>query len=475
MMAVTMDNDEFKADVIALEDIKASVDIDNEKGNPEPNYTPEELKNVLRKLDWHLMPLCFLMYTFSVLDRSNLGNAKLVGMEDDIDLSGNRYEWLGNIFYIAYIIFQFNTLGWKIFKPHKWVTFVVSWPADFFLAGPRLCSVPVSLSIFLFFYPRERIGKRFGIFLAGSALANAYGGVLAFGLGHVHSKISNWRFLFIIEGVPTVLLALLAWFYLPDSPSTARFLNAREREVAQAFANSQPGDYKHEGLQLSQLGDAFKDYRNYIFALMNFCNNVSFASLPLFLPTIVSEMGSFTEVQSNGITAPPYVLCFILIIVVSLVSDKLRVRGPFCAIFSLLSAVGFILLGTTETVGPRYLGCFLAVLIFVTTSIVLVWNSNTNSTGSSKAGGLWIMMTVGQCGPLLGTNMFPSSEGPYYRRGSWVCCSFALLSAVAAATLSLLLWRENKRRDRIYGPVREGQHVDMSSSESREAGLRYII
>lgn len=207
---------------------------------------------------------------------------------------------------------------------------------------------------------------------------------------------------------------------------------------------------------------------------MNFCNNVSFASLPLFLPTIVSEMGSFTEIQSNGITAPPYLLCFIVIIVVSIVSDKLRMRGPFCAFSALLSAIGFVLLGTTDTVGPRYLGCFLAVLIFVTTSVALVWNSNTNSTGSSKAGGLWIMMTVGQCGPLLGTNVFPNSDAPFYRRGSWICCAFAVLSAVAGSLLSFLLWRENKRRDRIHGPVREGQ-VDVSSPESQEANLRYII
>lgn len=121
---------------------------------------------------------------------------------------------------------------------------------------------------FSFFYPREKIGRRFGIFLAGSALANAYGGALAYGLGHVHSKISSWRFLFIIEGVPTVLLAVVAWFYLPDSPSQARFLTSREREIAQAYANAQPGDYKNEGLQLSQLKDAFKDYRSKLFLFL---------------------------------------------------------------------------------------------------------------------------------------------------------------------------------------------------------------
>lgn len=214
---------------------------------------------------------------------------------------------------------------------------------------------------------------------------------------------------------------------------------------------------------------------DYLFALQNFCNNVSFASLPLFLPTIVSEMGTFTEVESNGITAPPYLLCFILIIAISILSDKMRMRGPFAALFAVLSAVGFILLGTTDTVGPRYLGTFLAVMIFVTTSLVLIWNSNTNSTGSKKAGGLWIMMTIGQCGPLLGTNVFPDADKPYYRKGSWICCGFALLSAVTASVLSFLLWRENKRRDRKYGPVREGVQVDMTSPESQEANLRYII
>lgn len=186
-------------------------------------------------------------------------------------------------------------------------------------------------------------------------------------------------------------------------------------------------------------------------------------------------MGSFSEVQSNGVTAPPYLLCFILIIVTSILSDKWRMRGPFCAFFAILSAVGFILLGTTETVGPRYFGSFLVVLIFLTTSVVLVWNSNTNSTGSKKAGGLWIMMTVGQCGPLLGTNIFPESEGPYYRKGSWICCAFAVLSATTATLLSFLLWREKKRRDRIYGPAQPGQQVDMTSIESQEAGMRYII
>jgi hypothetical protein len=64
-------------------------------------FTKEEEEAVIWKLDWHLMPLIFVLYSLSVLDRSNLGNAKIAGMQKDINIGGNRYAWLGTIFYIS--------------------------------------------------------------------------------------------------------------------------------------------------------------------------------------------------------------------------------------------------------------------------------------------------------------------------------------------------------------------------------------
>lgn len=82
--------------------------------------TKEEERHVRRKLDRRLLPLVFILYSLAVLDRSNLGNAKLAGMSEDIDISGNRYNLLGTIFYIAYILSQWTLIGWKQFKPHRW-------------------------------------------------------------------------------------------------------------------------------------------------------------------------------------------------------------------------------------------------------------------------------------------------------------------------------------------------------------------
>lgn len=79
------------------------------KGGTEHTFitpTAQEEAAVIRKLDWRLLPLVFILYSLSVLDRSNLGNARIAGMEEDIDLSGHRYNLLGTIFYIAYIISQ---------------------------------------------------------------------------------------------------------------------------------------------------------------------------------------------------------------------------------------------------------------------------------------------------------------------------------------------------------------------------------
>jgi len=103
-----------------------SLDNDGQSKSPERvTFTEEEARKVIRKIDYNLLPLCFILYTFSVLDRSNLGNAKLAGLSKDIDIGGNHYAWLGNAFYIAYVLFQFTTIGWKLFKPHKWVACVV--------------------------------------------------------------------------------------------------------------------------------------------------------------------------------------------------------------------------------------------------------------------------------------------------------------------------------------------------------------
>jgi MFS family permease len=402
-------------------------------------------------------------------------------------------------------------MGWKAFKPHNWVAFTVfawgaistcqaactSWPGLMIcrvglgiveaMYGP---GVPLYLS---FFYPREKLGLRTGIFISGSALANAYGGALAYGIAQAKGSIGPWRILFIVEGLPTCVIAIACWFLIPDSPSKAYFLKGRDREVAVALSLRQPGDRETTGLQWKQVLGALMDYRSefsrpplfrrnttnlstgYIPGLIYFCINVCFASLPLFVPTIISEMGAFSAIQSNGLSAPPYLLCWIMIVAIAYISDRINIRGPFVAGPGLVAAIGYILLATSKTVAVRYFGLFLATQIFISVAMTLTWVGNTHATDSKRAGALAILATFGQCGPVLGTNIFPSSDEPYYRKGMWISCGACIMVFVLACVQMILLWRANKKRDRKYGADRDFEHLDAGSGMGFDKRFKYVI
>ncbi|EXK88170.1 hypothetical protein FOQG_08555 [Fusarium oxysporum f. sp. raphani 54005] len=154
--------------------------------------------------------------------------------------------------------------------------------------------VPLYLS---FFYPRDKVGFRQGIFLSGSALANAYGGVLGYAILGIRGSVAPWRCLFLIEGLPVWIVAILAWFYLPDDLLSAKFPTDREKEVAsQCVGRGQTVDSQGAGgVSWAEWRSAFLDWRSYVPGLMYFSCNVCFGSLPLFIPTIISEMGTFNH------------------------------------------------------------------------------------------------------------------------------------------------------------------------------------
>lgn len=142
----------------------------------------------------------------------------------------------------------------------------------FFLGIAEACFGPGVPLYLAFFYPREKVGFRHGIFISGAAMANAYGGALAYGISQIKSGIAPWQILFIIEGAPTCLFAILVWFYLPDSISLAKFLTPREKEVAlHLTARNQRIDVEHQtGIRVREMWDGMKDPKSWIPAMCYF-------------------------------------------------------------------------------------------------------------------------------------------------------------------------------------------------------------
>ncbi|ENH60973.1 hypothetical protein FOC1_g10015779 [Fusarium oxysporum f. sp. cubense race 1] len=294
--------------------------------------------------------------------------------------------------------------------------------------------VPLYLS---FFYPRDKVGFRQGIFLSGSALANAYGGVLGYAILGVRGSVAPWRCLFLIEGLPVWIVAILAWFYLPDDLLSAKFLTDREKEVAwQCVGRGQTVDSQGAGgVSWAEWRSAFLDWRSYVPGLMYFSCNVCFGSLPLFIPTIISEMGTFNHQESNGLSAPPYALCFVTILACAFASDRAKLCGPFVAAAAIVSTVGYCLLGVSEGVCKS-----LSVSAFFFHGFPVY---------------------------------IPKDQGPYYYKGAWISCGFTSLVVLLSITYLLLLRWENKRRDRVM--IEDaGVGVGMEGDD-HPRGFRYVV
>jgi cyanate permease len=188
---------------------------------------------------------------------------------------------------------------------------------------------------------------------------------------------------------------------------------------------------------------------------MYFSCNVSFSSLPVFLPTILNEMG-FTKINAQGLSAPPYFISFLITIISTWVADRLQQRGLMITFLSCIGGTGYVLLAACESVAVRYFGVFLAAAgIFPAIANILPWVINNQGSDTRRGMGIVILNLIGQCGPILGTRMYPKSEAPFYVKGQSLCGAFMFFNGFLALALRVLLIWENKKLDRIHGTREE--------------------
>lgn len=477
-------------------------------------WSDSEEAAVRRKLDLRIVTTSFFLYLAALLDRSNIGNAKTAGMEKSLHMSDSQFQWLLTIFYIAYIVFQFQVFMYKLLPPRIWMAFCVAvwgiagicqaatknWAgmmvARFFL-GVSEAGYGTGWALYLsFFYPKTEIGFRFGIFVSAGAISAAIAGSLAYGLVHAHSSVESWRLLFLVEGVPTLLMAPIAYFALPNSIQTASFLTDREKQIAEARLFRAPPpeaiDFATTGqvqttwssrikeqMNWSKAAAAFTDPLSYATAILFFIINVGYSSVPVYVPTLIAQMG-YGSIKAQGLSAPPYVLAFIVALSACWLTDRYQIRGPICAILLIVGAVGYLMLATLKSTAARYTGIWLIINgLFPFIPILYMWLMDNQASESKKGLGLVIFATIGQCGPLLGTHLFPASEKPYYVKGTATSAGLLLFGVIVAVGLSFRFWSINRNRDQrdaadaaIHAPATV--HRQHSPSEGDEEKGRAI-
>ncbi|KAI7548947.1 MFS general substrate transporter [Hortaea werneckii] len=478
-------------------------------------YTPDEEHRVRRKLDTHLVLFVAMLYMMSFLDRSNIGNAKIAGLVEDLKLDDDQYEWLLTAFYVAYILFEWMTLCYKIFPPHIYISCcVMAWGVLASLQSitssfggllvlrtllgigeAAFVGIPFYLS---FFFRKDELAFRIGLFISAAPLATSFASSLAWGIVSLGGKtgIASWRLLFLLEGFPACLVAVWAWWWLPDNPASARWLRDRDRKVAILRMRKED-----DGLEPSEKASAaqanlprhkqkfnwrlvlstLKDPKAYLTAGMFFCCNVAFSSMPVFLPTIVSSMG-FSQKASQGLSAPPFLFAFFVVLVTAFLSDRIKSRSIPMVFHATLAMLGYIVLAVAGAAHfghtLRYLAVFpICAGFFSAVTIVITWTVNNQPSDEGKGTGMAMLNIIGQMGPLVGTRLYPDAEAPYYVKGMAVCAVSMAMVAGLALALRLVLKAQNARSRRkwhVHESDAEGEALVGDSSRSASGPFIYL-
>jgi MFS family permease len=186
----------------------------------------------------------------------------------------------------------------------------------------------------------------------------------------------------------------------------------------------------------------------------------------------------YSALSSQALAAPPYLFSFVTVLITASLSDRYRSRSPFIIAHALLSSLAYLLIAFTGHLHAR-LSTSLQVIIkyiciypaaagfFSAITIIITWTLDNQPAKEGKGTGMVVLNIIGQCGPLLGTRLYPASDGPRYVKGMTICSIFMLVVAGLAFVLRLILQRENLR----FSRKGSGQEEEIEMVEGEAEGL----
>ncbi|CZT04769.1 probable permease of the major facilitator superfamily [Rhynchosporium graminicola] len=428
-----------------------------------PPSDPAAVKRLLRKCDLHVVPPLFVIFLMAFLDRSNIGNARIQGLEASLDMQGNDYNIALFMFFIPYILLEVpSNIIIKRVAPSTWLSaIVVLWGiatigqglvknfaglvACRFLVGIFEAGLfPGCIYLISMYYERYQLQWRLTLFFTASIIAGGLGGLLAYAISNMGGTAGYeaWRWIFIIEGLATVVIGAISKFWIVDWPETATFLTDEERALLIQQLSLDSGEANMNTLDKRAARRIFLDWKIYCGTLMYMGVVTTGYSSSFFIPTILRQMG-YTAAMAQILSIPIFTCAAIVAVAVAFATDKLRHRFSFIILGVLVGSTGYaIMLNlTTVSVGIRYFACFLIV-----TGGYIAQPMGGHYKRSMSAA---IQIGFGNCGGIVASNVFLNAEKPRYRTGFGTGMAFLIvLCGGMAVAMFFGLRAENRKRDR---------------------------
>ncbi|KAJ0416322.1 major facilitator superfamily domain-containing protein [Aspergillus carlsbadensis] len=449
---------------------KAVVDVDVDE-----EYTYEEQRSIVHRVDRRLIIICGFAYCISLMDRTNVSAAAIAGMTVDLELYvGFRYSIMVLVFFITYVVFQplatalIRRIGPRIFLS----TIVITWGACLIgfayspdwqtLSGLRaLLGIleagffPGTVYLLSCWYSRYEVQKRYSFFYLIGCVASALSGILAYGFSQMAplQGLNGWQWIFIMQGVLTFIVGICCMIFVVDFPDKGHnawgFLNERECAFILRRLNRDRADANPEPFNIVKFLRPALDLKIWGFALIFFCLTTVSYAIAYFLPIILHENMGFSIAASQCLVAPPYVFAGILMLSTAWAGDKYRMRAPVLIFNSVITLIGLPVMGFASSNGVRYFGVFLTTAgANANIPCSMAYQANNIRGQWTRAFASATLVGFGGVGGIAGSLIFRSQDAPDYIPGIWgaMACQFLLLIVVSA--LSAYFWWANRKADR---------------------------
>ncbi|KAI1134086.1 MFS general substrate transporter [Hypoxylon sp. FL0543] len=436
--------------------------------------SPEERKLVWRQ-DKRIVPLAAGIYFLCYLDRSNIGNAKVLNssvhndMQTETGASDYQFNIALMIFLIGYFLFEVpSNILLKKLRPSRWLAFLMcSWGVitiglggvknygqmtgvRFLLGAFEAGLFPGLVYYLTFWYKTDERSVRVAFILASATLAGAFGGAIAFGVGHMNQTrgLSAWRWLFMLEGIPSCLSGILVWFFLPDWPERAKWLSESEKDLAAQRMYLEGAKGSAAAMTWSDIKATLMDWRLYGHYAIYFAVSLPFSSLSLFSPSIVAGLG-FHDLEAQLLTVPPWGAAYIFQILMSWSADHFNARGYHCAAGALIGAAGFLASAVlpADDYRSRY-GCLIVGTAgaFACIPPMLGWLTSNMWSTASIGFAVALNVSIGAgLGQIPGVWIYKAAEAKKgYPTGHGVNCAMLFVVAIGALALRYYYGRKNR-------------------------------
>ncbi|CCE82326.1 Piso0_002046 [Millerozyma farinosa CBS 7064] len=425
-------------------------------------------KRVLFKMDAYLVSLLSLAYFLASLDKSNIGNAKLAGLTEDLNLVGNQYGNAVSVMYATYVPLEpvyANLLG--VFGPKVVLSFCLTGWSIVSICTSQcrnyydLIACRILLGAFESgLYPcvnmvltsmlrRSQFAKRFSYVMAASASASAFGGLISYGCITMDGKggWKGWKWMYVIEGSISLFFLPMYLLFMPNRVENFYFFDSEEKDYMKRRYHTMSTYKENDKISWKDISSALKDFRTWLTGAIQFCLNLTSYGLGTFMPIIVQGLG-FTNVRAQLLMIPIYFVTAVSYLILARISDKYCLRWPFGVAGCLVSAVGLaIVVGATQ-MGVRFFGLFI-VAIPLYLNINGIWISGNTNNFYKRATVFGFNQLIGNSSGVVYGQMFSTADSPRYIKGLCVCLATQVAAGFGFLSLFFYYRWENARRERL--------------------------